>query len=597
MKTQTKMICTMGPSVAEKKKLEALIDAGMNVARINMSHGDYNKHEETIQNLKEVRQKKGVPLSILLDTKGPEIRLGQLDEEKMLLEQGKKIRLGTKMERGEILTLPITPPSVLREFPLGTQVLFCDGYISSKVIDTDPDGVTIQIENSGVVSTGKGINVPHVNLDLPAVTDQDIEDIRFGCRQKFDLIAASFIRSEKHIFAIKELLASENSLHILVFAKIESALGVKHFDSILQAADGIMVARGDLGVELPLEEVPKLQKMMIKKCNRVLKPVVTATQMLESMIHHPRPTRAEVSDVANAVYDGTDLVMLSGETAVGNYPIEAALVMKQTILAAEKDMHYRNIFSRETDTRPFFSTAISIAMAAVQTAYVSNAKGIIALTSNGLTARMMAAFRPEMPIIAITADRASYHQLACFWGVIPFFQKVSDLEEGVECGSEWLLEQGKAENGDLVIVTSGSPFGVGGTTNMIRINHIGQVIVRGKPATGEEIPDKKVSAPVTLAAFKENILSSQVSGKIAVILFCDKHCEPLLKDAVGIILQNHPYDLHSEKWAYQIAKKLDIPLLVQANAATHILKENQEVTIDPRKGVVFSKNKNRISFL
>ena len=585
MRTRTKIICTMGPAVISHEKISGLIDAGMNVARINMSHGTHDEHGKTIRLLKKVRQEKQVPLAIMLDTKGPEMRIGELEQGTLTLEEGMKIRLGAKGAAGDPITLPINPASVIADIPIGSQVLFCDGYIGSSVIDRDQDGIILNIENHGILRSGKGVNVPCVDLDLPAVTERDIEDICFGCRQGIDLLAASFIRSAEHILEIKELLAREKSFHVLVIAKIESALGVTNFDAILQAADGIMVARGDLGVELPLHDVPKLQKMMIQKCNQAFKPVITATQMLESMIGSPRPTRAEVSDVANAVYDGTDMVMLSGETAVGKYPIKTVSVMKKAALAAERDIHYREIFFRETASSTFHAVSFSVALAAVKTAYSSQGKGLIALTTRGFTARIMAGFRPDMPIIAITSDESSYHQLAFVWGVVPVLAKVKDLQEGIARGSALLLEQKFAEYGDLIIVTSGSPFGVTGTTNMMMIDHIGTVRVRGKPGKG-----KKVFAPVTLIVSFDPESDYPVAGKLVVIPHCDERYEPLLAKAAGVILENHPDDLHSEQWARRLAKQLDLPLLLRADAACYVLKEGEKVTLDPVKGVVFAGN-------
>lgn len=575
----------MGPAVTNRKKIAELIDAGMNVARLNMSHGTHDEHSETIRLLKEVRHEKQVPLAIMLDTKGPEMRVGELEQGTLTLEAGMQVRLGPKFLDSDPVTLPLNPASVIADIPIGAQVLFCDGYIGSRVVDRDHEGVTLEIENHGILRSGKGVNVPRVDLDLPAITKRDIDDICFGCRQGIDLLAASFIRSAEHILEIKELLAREKSFHVLVIAKIESALGVENFDAILQAADGIMVARGDLGVELPLHDVPKLQKLMIQKCNQALKPVVTATQMLESMIGSPRPTRAEVSDVANAVYDGTDMVMLSGETAVGKYPTKAVSVMRKAALAAERDIQYRTIFFRETASSTFHAVSFSVALAAVRTAYSSNGKGLVALTTRGFTARIMAGFRPEMPIIAITPDEPSYHQLAFVWGVIPVLANVKDLQEGIARGSALLLERKIAEYGDLIIVTSGSPFGVTGTTNMMMIDHIGDVRVRGKPGKG-----KKIFAPVTLIVSFDPESDYLVAGKLVVIPHCDERYEPLLAKAAGVILQNHPDDLHSEQWARRLAKQLELPLLLRADAACYVLKEGEEVTLDPVKGVVFAGN-------
>lgn len=342
--TRTKIICTIGPAVNSLEKIRQLIDAGMNVARLNFSHGTHEEHRKVIENLKKAREEKKVPLAIMLDTKGPEIRVGKLQNDVIELKPKQKILVVKETVEGNNQRFSITPAIALNFLEPGHQMLFDDGYIISKVIECKKEGVWIEIQNAGLLKSHKGVNLPGANVDLPAMTQQDVADIIFGCQNDIDLIAASFIRSAEHVIEIKKLLAQQKKAEILVIAKIENRLGVENFDNIIQVADGIMVARGDLGVELPLREVPVLQKMMIRKCLRAAKPVVTATQMLESMIKNPRPTRAEVSDVANAIYDSTSAVMLSGETAVGQYPIETVSMMRSIIEETEKDFFLSGLF-------------------------------------------------------------------------------------------------------------------------------------------------------------------------------------------------------------------------------------------------------------
>ena len=472
MRVHTKIICTIGPSVLSYEKILELIKAGMNVARINMSHGSHKQHGKTIALLKKARVETKASLAIMLDTKGPEVRVGPINGDQILLEKGQQLSIVKQQSDKTNGAITLNPSHIIEDIPLGAQVLFDDGYVASKVIEKRAEGVTVKIANSGLVKSSKGVNIPNVDLSLPAVTGQDIKDIVFGCEQGVDIIAASFIRSSDHIEIIRKLLAKEKAEHILVIAKIESALGVKNFDAILKVSDGIMVARGDLGVELPITTVPNHQKEMIYKCNHAFKPVVTATQMLESMIKNPRPTRAEVSDVANAIYDSTSAVMLSGETAVGVYPIETVKLMRSAILEAEKQFRYADYFHCEVLRQTYKEISYSVALAAVKTAYSSKAKAIIALTTSGFTARIMSRFRPKIPIIAITREEKVFHQLAFFWGVIPLLAGASNMEEGMKEACRFLLKNKLAKRADSVVMTSGVPFAVSGTTNMMCVQTV-----------------------------------------------------------------------------------------------------------------------------
>ena len=368
MRVRTKIICTIGPAVSSLEKMLELIDAGMNVARINFSHGTHEDHQKSIDNLKKAREIKDVPLAIMLDNKGPEVRVGQMVEGGAAVEAGDKVTICKKPCVGDGKKFSVTPTHIVDELLPGQEVLIDDGYIESTVVEKTAEGVVIEIKNSGHISDHKGINIPGADLSLPSLTEKDVEDIRFGCKNDVDIIAASFVRSADDILAIKKLLLENDCSSTLVIAKIESSLGVNNFDDILQVADGIMVARGDLGVEVPLNTVPKLQKMMIKKCYSSAKICVTATQMLESMIYHPRPTRAEVSDVANAIYDSTSAVMLSGETAVGKYPIECCRLMRGVVEEAEADFDYHAFFYRDLGHR-YNDISSSVALAGVKTSY------------------------------------------------------------------------------------------------------------------------------------------------------------------------------------------------------------------------------------
>ncbi len=583
MHVRTKIICTIGPAVSRYEHFLALIDAGMNVARLNFSHGTHDQHKETIKLLKKAREERNVPLAIMLDTKGPEIRIGNIKNDFFNVEAGHKIELVKKQIEGTEEAVSITPPSVIDDLKVGMTILIDDGYILAKAVEKTNEGFLIEIQNRGAIKSHKGINIPHGEIDLPAMTDEDISDITFGIKQNVDLIAASFIRSPEHILAIKALLAKNKGSGIMVIAKIESALGVKNFDTIVQISDGIMIARGDLGVELPLTQVPKLQKMMIRKCYQVSKPVVTATQMLESMIYHPRPTRAEVSDVANAIYDSTSAIMLSGETAIGKYPIETVKMMRSIVEETEKDFNYAEFFYQDISTKRFTDVSSSVALASVKTAYTAKAKAIFVFTNSGFTARAVARFRPEIPILAMTPNIKTFHQLALNWGIVPVLGKVKDMHEGFKALSCFALKSHVVRYGDLVVVSAGTPFGISGTTNSMIVESIGDVLIRGVGSAGERITGK-----VAIALSTDAKKPHYYKDTLIVISRCDESFYPILEHVKGIILQNHPEDTASEKSAKKFASTHNIPLLKRADSASSILREGQIVTLDPSKGLIFN---------
>lgn len=580
---RTKIICTIGPACNTFEMILELCKAGMDVARLNFSHGTHEDHLKVIQNLKKAREQLGVPLAIMLDTKGPEIRVGKIEEGPITLYAGQLIRLCSQEDLATYPgAIPINPISVLKLFVVGTRILFDDGYISSHVVSADSHSVTVKIDNNGILSTNKGINVPNVDLKLPAVTEKDIADIRFGCLHDVDVIAASFVRSPEHVLIIKNLLEQEKKSKIEVIAKIENSEGVNNFDSIVQIADGIMIARGDLGVEVPISDVPRLQKLMIRKSYLAGKPSVTATQMLESMIYNPRPTRAEVSDVANAIYDSTSAVMLSGETAVGKYPLDAVKIMKSIAKAAEEDFNYRN-FADNFRNVTFNDVPSAVTLATVKTAYSSNAKVIFAFTNGGATARLLSRLRPAMPIIAMTPNEKCYHQMAYCWGVIPYLKNSSKtIDDAFSKISTFALAQNVVSYGDLVVVTAGSPFGISGTTNMIIVESIGDVLVRGANGFGQPVYGNIVHEvrPELSHAYK-------VRGQLLVITTCNQSYFPLIQECAGVILENLIDDVESEASLLEIAKKLNKPVLMRADAGFRVLKEGMLVTLDPTKNLVY----------
>jgi pyruvate kinase len=582
MTTRTKIICTIGPSVNTLEKITSLIEAGMNVARINLSHGDRPEHLEMINHLKEARKQLDVPLAIMLDTKGPEIRLGKIGLKQIHLPQGHLWLLTKEQLEGDLSRVTVTPAHVIDRLRVGMTVLFDNGYISSQVVDVKPEGVVVRIENGGMISSKKGVNVPNEDLGLPFLTEKDVDDMKFGCAEDIDIVAASFVRSADQVVMIKEILAKEKKQDILVIAKIENHEGVENFDSIVQVADGIMIARGDLGVEVPLSQVPKLQKMMIRKSCLAGKPVVTATQMLESMINNPRPTRAETSDVANAIYDSSSAVMLSGETAVGRYPLETVRVMKSIIKESEEDFNYRVFFDQYTNV-VYNDVPSAVTLAAVKTAYSSHASSIFAFTSSGSTARLFSRLRPKMSIVAMTPNEKCYHQMSILWGVMPYHSNDSKtLQEAMQKISAFALHHHHVGYGDLVVVTAGSPFGIVGTTNMMLVESIGDVLVRAHIGLGS-----RVHGNVVMVLSSEAKKPYEVRGQILVITHCDETYLPLIKESAGVILQNHVDDENSEHYLIDVAKDLTKSVVVRADDAWRTLKEGQLVTLDPDKALVY----------
>lgn len=579
---RTKIICTIGPSVGTYDKILRLISSGMNVARLNFSHGTHEEHKETIDFLKKARAELGVPLTILLDTKGAEIRLGKIPKEGVEVHPSQRLRLVKETVMGNQDRISIIPDFVIDFLQKGSRLLIDNGYIGAQVIDVDSDGALIELENVGVIHSSKGVNVPNINMPLPSLTDTDLNDIKFGLQHGIDAIAVSFVRSADTIMMIKKMLIEEQKGDTQVIAKIENFEGITNFDSILQVSDGIMIARGDLGVEVPLSQVPRLQKMMIRKCYLAGKPSITATQMLESMISNPRPTRAEASDVANAIHDGTSCVMLSGETAIGKYPFETVTTMKSIISEAETDFNHTALFEQHTKLT-YHDVPSAVTLSCVKTAESLGAKAIFTFTQSGMTARLLSRLRPHMPIIALTPFEKTYNQLAMNWGVIPVLcNDCNSIEEAFKEASQFALKNHFVTFGDLIVLTAGSPFWVRGTTNTILVDSIGDVLVRGHGGYG-----KMLHGNITLVPSSDSKQPYSVREQIIVISGCNESYLPILREASGIILQNQSEDHESEKYAVLICKTLQKPLITKAEGAFRILREGVLVTLDPEKALVY----------
>ncbi len=468
MLRKTKIICTLGPAVDNEDMIRALIRTGMNAARFNFSHGSHEEHLNRLNLLKSVRDSMGRPVASILDTKGPEIRIRSFETKSISLEAGDLFTLTTREVQGNVNLVSVTYPELHKEVSAGQEILIDDGLVALKVEKIDGQDIRCTVENGGTLSANKSINIPGVHIHLPALTEKNVSDIQFGVENDFDFIAASFVRRAADVQAVREVLDRFGGQEIRIIAKIENQEGVDNIDEILEAADGIMVARGDLGVEIPAAKVPILQKQIIRKGLQAGKPVITATQMLDSMMRNPRPTRAEVSDVANAVFDGTSCVMLSGETAGGKYPLEALTAMVSIVEEAEQSIHYWRQFEKRR-VIPASNINDAITHTCCLTAKDLEAKAILAATNSGRTARMICRFRPACPVAALTMHEKVRRQLAICWGVIPFLTgEVTSTDRIFSLSAEVALKERLVQNGDTVVITAGVPLGKSGSTNLIK---------------------------------------------------------------------------------------------------------------------------------
>lgn len=471
---KTKIICTLGPAVDTPELIAALLSGGMNAARFNFSHGSHPEHLERLNRLKAVRDSMGVPVATILDTKGPEIRIKTFEEKSITLEAGDTFTLTAEDIVGNQSKVAVTYPKLYEEVEAGQVILIDDGLVAIRAEQIKGQEIVCTVENGGTLSANKSINIPGVHISLPALTEKDIADIRFGVENDFDFIAASFVRRAADVEAVRDVLHQCGGDEVKIIAKIENQEGVDNIDDILAAADGIMVARGDLGVEIPASRVPVLQKQMIRKGLQAGKPVITATQMLDSMMRNPRPTRAEVSDIANAVYDGTSCVMLSGETAGGKYPIEALRTMANIVAETEGAIDYW----RQFETQRVFPAANindAITHTCCLTAKDLNAKAILAATSSGHSARMISRFRPACPVAALTMREKVRRQMNMIWGVIPYLTgEVNSTDRIFSLTTDVALKEGLVQTGDVVVITAGVPLGRSGSTNLIKAQTVGE---------------------------------------------------------------------------------------------------------------------------
>ncbi len=575
---KTKIICTMGPALDQDDVLRSLLEQGMNVARLNFSHGSHEEHKKRIERIRRLCENMGRSLALLLDTRGPEIRTGIFDGGHVMFHEGDQVTVRATDETGHGSLIPVTYDNIHQDIRKNSRILIDDGLIELAVLQIDGKDIHCEVCNGGLVSDRKSVNLPDVETNLPPLTDKDIADIQFAVDHDIDFIAASFVRKASDIMEIRKVLNKLHGEQLHLIAKIENREGVNNFDEILKVSDGIMVARGDLGVEIPMQEVPMLQKTMIEKCYKIGKPCITATQMLDSMIRNPRPTRAEVSDVANAIIDGTSAVMLSGETSIGRYPVESLRMMDSIARQTEHSIDYWKYFqSGQYDMVPSVANAIS--HATCTTAMDLKASAIVAVTHSGRTARLISRFRPECPIIATTVSEKSLRQLTLSWGVYPYLvSEVTSTDEMFEQGISKALESGAVQNGDVIVITGGTPIGISGTTNTLKVQTVGSVL-----ASGLSIGKGKTSGEVLVVNDAESIQhAANQSDFIMVARSTNNALLPVVRRARAMIVEDEDPSGH----AITLAMALDIPVIYACENATKLLKNGTIVSIDFDRGII-----------
>lgn len=575
---RTKIICTLGPSTEDETVLRQMMLSGMDVARLNFSHGTHEQQKGYADTVKKLRKELNLPVALLLDTKGPEIRTGNFEHPVTLVE-GNKFTLTTKTVPGTDSICSVSFAHLPAEVKTGTRILIDDGLIELRVDSIACTEIHCTVMNGGDVSSHKSINVPGIHLSLPFISEQDRRDIAFGVREGFDFIAASFTRSAQDIIDLRSELEKLNCHKIRIISKIESADGVKNIDEIIRVSDGIMVARGDLGVEIPFEEIPIIQKKIIAKTADAGGQVITATQMLDSMIKNPRPTRAETTDVANAIYDGTSAIMLSGETAAGAYPVQAVQTMAKIAERTETDIDYIQRFrQRSAGIKPDVTSAIS--HATCTTAHDLGATAILTVTQSGRTARMISKFRPNCPIISGTTDPTVLRQMNLSWGVTPILvEEKNNTDELFDHVVNVAKKNRLVKDGDLVVITAGVPLGMSGTTNLLKVQLVGNVLVSGTGAT-----KGAVCGNLCVCRTQDEVKTRFSNGDVLVVPETSNELLPYLKAASAIITERDGMNSH----AAIVGMALNKPVIVGANNATRILKSGTTVTVDSTRGIVYS---------
>ncbi len=579
MLKKTKIVCTIGPASESEEMLEKLVLAGMNVARLNFSHGSHEEHQRRIDTIKMVSEKLNVPVAIMLDTKGPEIRIGNFNEEVIHLEEGDTFTLTTRDIIGDKSIVTVSHKGLPEDVKVGNAILIDDGLVELEVKEIkDGTDIICEVKNSGELKNHKGVNVPNIKTSLPAVTQKDKDDIIFGIQNEVDFLAASFVRKKEDVLEIRKILEDNNGEFIEIIPKIENQEGIDNIDDIIKSSDGLMVARGDLGVEVPPEEIPLVQKDLIRKCYLAGKPVITATQMLDSMIRNPRPTRAEVTDVANAIIDGTSAIMLSGETAAGKYPEEAVTMMSKIAKRIERSLDYDEMLNTSASLLEN-TTTNAISKSATLVARDLGASAIVASTNTGSTARALSKFRPKIRILAVTPNEKTRRRLALSWGVdsivVPHYENTDEL---INNSLDVAVEKGVLNEGDLVVMTAGIPVGLTGATNLIKVQTIATILLKG---VGVGV--KSAMGRVVVGSSEADLLPKFEKGDILVCKYTDKDMVKFMEDASAIIVEEGGFTSH----AAIVGLHLDVPTIIGASGATKVLQDGDIVTVDSEAGSVY----------
>lgn len=573
---KTKIICTLGPATDAPEVLKDIIQCGMNVARFNFSHGTHADHKKRLDDLKQLREEMGMPIAALLDTKGPEIRLKHFEQGSVVLEEGQTFTLTTRSVLGNQEICAITYKDLPQDLDLGKHIMLDDGLISMRVTELTDTDIVCTVENGGLVKDRKGVNVPGIHLSMPYMSQQDKEDILFGIEQGFDFVAASFCRSEQDVLEIRHFI-EENQGDMLIIAKIENQEGVDNIASIMAVADGVMIARGDMGVEIDFTEIPVIQKEIIRRAMANGKTVITATQMLDSMMSNPRPTRAEITDVANAVYDGTSAVMLSGETAAGQYPVEAVRTMAAIANRTETDINYfRRMAKSATDVHLGISDATG--HAACTTATDTNATAIITVSKSGATARRISKYRPQTTIVACVMNPDIQRQLALSWGVTPILMPYAEnTDEMIELSVRSAQEVGLVENGDIVVVTAGIPAGVSGTTNIMKVHLVGNCLIAGV-GVGRE----NAKGHLCVCRHLNDVKQKFKAGDVLVVPQTNNEMLPYIRQATAVVAEEAGMSSH----AAVVGLSTNKAVIIGAVGATRILHDGIYVSVDCKRGII-----------
>ncbi|CAJ1228047.1 pyruvate kinase [Lactiplantibacillus xiangfangensis] len=584
---KTKIVSTLGPASTDTDTIVKLIEAGANIFRFNFSHGDHAEHLDRLNKVHEAEKITGKTVGIMLDTKGAEIRTTVQKDGKSEYKIGDKVRISMDDSLESTKEkIAVTYDGLYDDVHVGGHVLFDDGLLDMKIDEKDDAHreLVTTVQNAGVLGSRKGTNAPGVSINLPGITEKDSDDIRFGLDHEINYIAASFVRKPQDVLDIRELLEEKHMEHVQIFPKIESQEGIDNVDEILKVCDGLMVARGDMGVEIPAENVPLVQKSLIKKCNALGMPVITATQMLDSMQENPRPTRAEASDVANAVFDGTDATMLSGESANGLYPVESVAMMAKIDEKAENTLAENGTLQLNRFDKTSVTETIGIAIA--RAAKNLNIKTIVAATESGYTAKMISKYRPNADILAITFDERTQRGLMVNWGVQPIVaDKPETTDDMFDLAASKAVELGFAKEGDLILITAGVPVGERGTTNIMKIQLIGS-----KLADGQGVGDETVIGKAVIATSAQEAIDKAVEGGVLVTKTTDKDYLPAIEKSSALVVENGGLTSH----AAVVGISMGIPVIVGVKDATTVIADGQLITVDSRRGIVYRGASNAL---